>query len=137
MYIAFKHLINYVPWVIIYLEMDKLRKKMFWEIEFYSEKVERSIEEWPDKMQAKFVRVSDAIVRYGPKEVGMPHIKPLKQGLFEIRIKSQEGIGRAMFCIKKDKIVVILSEFIKKTEKTPNSELELARKRMKEVRYND
>src|SRR5579872_4052171 len=110
---------------------------MIWKIEFYNEKVEKNIEKWPENMLAKFAWVSNAIENYGPREVGMQHVKSLKQGLFEIRIKSQEGIGRAMFCIKKGKIVVVLSEFIKKTQKTPNSELELARKRMNEVKDNE
>ena len=67
----------------------------------------------------------------------MPHIKPLKQGLFEIRIKSDEGIGRAMFCTISGKMIIILSGFIKKTQKTPDNEIELARKRMKEVKSNE
>jgi hypothetical protein len=35
----------------------------------------------------------------GLKEIGMPHIRPLKKGLFEIRAKGFEGIGRAIFCM--------------------------------------
>jgi len=107
---------------------------MPWKIEFYDPKVKQSIKEWPKGLRAKFAWISDAIEEFGPREVGMPHIKSLKQGLFEIRVKSQEGIGRALFCIVNGKVVLILSEFIKKTQKTPNSELELARKRMKEVK---
>jgi phage-related protein len=109
---------------------------MLWKIEFYDPKVERAIEEWPKGMRAKFYWVSRSIREIGPKELGMPHIKSLKQGLFEIRVQSHEGIGRALFCIVDGKVVVVLSEFIKKTQKTPNSELELARKRMKEVKKN-
>ena len=85
-------------------------------------------------MLAKFTWVSDAIEKFGPEDVGMPHVKPLGQGLFEIRIKAKEGIGRAIFCTIKGKVVIVLNGFIKKTQKTPPSEIALARKRMAEVK---
>ena len=107
---------------------------MSWKIEFYSTKVEDNIIDWPKHLQAKFLRIVELIEKIGPHDIGMPHIKPLKQGLFEIRVKSDEGIGRAMFCTISGKIVIILSGFIKKTQKTPDGEIEIARKRMKEVR---
>jgi phage-related protein len=59
----------------------------------------------------------------------MPHIKTLGQGLFEIRVKAVEGIGRAFFCTIKGKNIIILHEFIKKTQKTPQKEMDLAKKR--------
>ncbi len=110
---------------------------MYWKIEFYSDKVEEQISEWPKHMKAKFLRVADLLEKMGPDELGMPHIKPLKAGLFEIRIKSDEGIGRAMFCTIKGRVIIILNGFIKKTQKAPPGEIELARRRMKEVKGND
>ena len=56
------------------------------------------------------------------------------QGLFEIRAKGKEGIGRSFFCMVKGKEVIILHSFIKKSQKTPAKELNLARKRLKEVK---
>jgi phage-related protein len=67
----------------------------------------------------------------------MPHVKALGQGLFEIRIKAAEGIGRAFFCNIKGKIIIILHEFIKKTQKTPQKDMDLAKKRMREVKDNE
>lgn len=110
---------------------------MSWKVEFYSIKVENDIIAWPKHLQAKFLKIVELIEKIGPQDVGMPHIKPLKQGLFEIRIKSDEGIGRAMFCTISGKMIIILSGFIKKTQKTPDNEIELARKRMKEVKSNE
>ena len=110
---------------------------MSWKVEFYSIKVENDIISWPKHLQAKFLKIVELIQKTGPQDVGMPHIKPLKQGLFEIRIKSDEGIGRAMFCTISGKMIIILSGFIKKTQKTPDNEIELARKRMKEVKSNE
>jgi phage-related protein len=57
----------------------------------------------------------------------------LGDGLFEIRAKGSEGIGRAFFCCLIDRKVVILHGFIKKTPATPIKELKLARKRLKEI----
>ncbi len=69
-------------------------------------------------------------------KLAYPHIKPLGHGLFEIRAKSDEGIGRAFFCMIKGQVIIILNGFIKKTQKTPFGEIELAKKRMLEVKDN-
>lgn len=109
---------------------------MLWKIEFYDKKVEESIKEWPDGLLAKFLWIADVIEKFGPAELGMPHVKAMGQGLFEIRVKANEGIGRAMFCTVKGKVVIVLNGFIKKTQKTPLNEIALAKKRMIEVKKN-
>lgn len=110
---------------------------MGWKVEFYNIQVSNAIQKWPVRLKAKFTRIVELIETAGPEEVGMPHVKPLGQGLFEIRAKSDEGIGRAAFCMIKGKTIIILSGFIKKTQKTPLKELDLARKRMNEVKNNE
>jgi phage-related protein len=55
------------------------------------------------------------------------------KGLFEIRAKGKEGIGRSLFCTVKGQEIIILHYFMKKTQKTPKRELEKARNRMKEL----
>ncbi len=87
---------------------------MKWSVNFYDRRVEKDISEWPKQIRAKFVWIVDLIEDLGPEHLGMPYVKPMKQGLFEIRAKGTEGIGRAFFCMKGDRIVVILSGFIKK-----------------------
>jgi phage-related protein len=64
----------------------------------------------------------------------MPHSRSLGQGLFELRCKGKEGIGRAFYCTMVGREIVVLHSFIKKTQDTPDKELALARKRLKEVR---
>jgi len=54
-------------------------------------------------------------------------------GLFEIRAKGKDGIGRAFYCFVKGKRIIILHAFIKKSQATPQKELMIAQKRMKEV----
>ena len=109
---------------------------MSWKIEFFDEKVEKSIKEWPESLLAKFTWISEIIETFGPAEIGMPHVKAMGKGLFEIRVKASAGIGRALICTVRGKVVVILNGFVKKTQKTPLGELALAKKRMAEVRKN-
>jgi phage-related protein len=110
---------------------------MRWKVEFYDARVLKGIREWPVKIEAKFAKIVGLIEEFGSDGVGMPHIKALGQGLFEIRVKATEGIGRAFFCSVKGKVIIILHEFIKKTQKTPQKEMELAKKRMREVKDNE
>lgn len=65
--------------------------------------------------------------------IGMPLVRSLKQGLWEVRsaLPSQR-IARLILCFH-DETLVVLHGFIKKTQKTPADELALARQRMKEV----
>jgi phage-related protein len=64
--------------------------------------------------------------------VGMPLCRPMGEGLWEVRTNLPSNrIARVLFCVVAERIVV-LHGFIKKTQKTPDDELALARKRMKE-----
>jgi phage-related protein len=64
--------------------------------------------------------------------VGMPLCRPLKDGLWEVRSSLPRGrIARILFC-QHEGAILVLSGFIKKTQQTPDEELALARKRMRE-----
>jgi phage-related protein len=99
---------------------------------YYNAAVQASIEEWPAGINASYVRIAVQMVASGPN-LGLPYTRPLGEGLFEIRAKGEEGIGRALFCSLVGRRIVILHGFIKKTQQTPQKELKLARKRLKEV----
>ncbi|MBF0153018.1 MAG: type II toxin-antitoxin system RelE/ParE family toxin [Magnetococcales bacterium] len=107
---------------------------MEWEIKFFNDEVRRGVDAWPRSVRAVFIRIVQRMTCYGPN-LGMPFTRALGDGLFEIRAKGQEGIGRAFFCFLVGRRIVILHVFIKKTEKTPKSELETALRRMSEVKY--
>jgi len=65
--------------------------------------------------------------------VGMPLSKPLSDGLWEIRTQLPTGrIARVLICFYRGHLVA-LHGFIKKTRKTPNEDLGVARRRMKEL----
>jgi len=54
--------------------------------------------------------------------------------LFEIRAKAQEGIGRIFYCTLIGKEIIVLHSFVKKSQKTPQKELEIAYKRLEEIK---
>jgi len=65
--------------------------------------------------------------------IGMPLCRPLGSGLWEVRSTLTQGrIARVLFCVH-DGCMVLLHAFIKKTQKTPNLERDLALKRRKEL----
>jgi len=71
-------------------------------------------------------------MEFGP-HLHMPHSRALGNGLFELRPHGKEGLGRVFYCFVIERRIVILHAFIKKTRETPERELKIARKRMKEV----
>ena len=105
---------------------------MGYQLQFFNSKVQAAIEAWPTGISASFVRIAEQMVVSGPN-LGMPYTRPFGDGLFEIRARGQEGIGRAFFCTLVGKRVVILHGFIKKTQATPPDEIKIARKRIKEM----
>jgi phage-related protein len=104
-----------------------------WTITYYSESLQAEIMAFPAGLVARYLRYSDRMEVYGP-DLGMPHTRAMGGGLFELRLKAAEGIGRVFYCTVIGKKIVILHQFIKKTNKTPANEIALARKRMKEVK---
>lgn len=105
---------------------------MSWKITFYSERVEEETLRFPSGVLAHLLHILDLVEEFGPN-LGKPHTAPIGKGLFEIRAKGNEGIGRSLFCTRKGKEIVILHSFVKKTQRTPKKELDIARKRMKEI----
>ena len=106
---------------------------MTWKITFFDQKVEAETLAFPAGILANFLHILEMIEEFGPS-LGKPHTAPMGNGIFEIRAKGKEGIGRALFCMVKGKEIVILHSYIKKTQKTPKRELEKARRRKKEVK---
>ena len=105
---------------------------MHYRIEFFNASVQQEVMEWPPGIRAGFVRIAERIVQYGPA-LGLPYTRALGDGLFEIRARGQEGIGRGLFCTTSDRRVVILHSFIKKSQKTPAKDLAIARRRKTEA----
>lgn len=104
-----------------------------WYVSTLNDTVTQEIERLPADMRARFTRVSELIERFGPHKVGMPHIRSLGDKLWEIRASGKDGISRGIYVAVKDKQVIVLRVFVKKTQKTPKKEIDLARTRAKEA----
>ncbi len=91
------------------------------------------VEAWPVGILASFEHTFRAMLEYGP-DLGMPHTRAMGGGLFEIRAKGHEGIGRAFYCTAVGQRIVILHAFTKKTEQTPQRDLNIACARLKEMK---
>ena len=108
---------------------------MEWKVTYYSEALQQEILSLPLGLQARYIHLTARMCIYGAN-LGMPHTKPMKNGLFELRLKSKEGIGRVLYCTLINKRIVMLHCFVKKSQKTPTNDLKLAISRMKEVKLN-
>lgn len=90
------------------------------------------IESWPVDALADYARIVELLAEHGPY-LRMPHSRAFGDGLFELRPRGRSGIGRAFYCFLVGHRVVVLHAFVKKSLQTPDKEVKLARKRMKEV----
>lgn len=105
---------------------------MSYSIEYFHSRVKAGIESWPDGILADYARLVELLMDFGP-HLRMPHSRAMGDGLFELRPRGKEGLGRVFYCFAVDQRIVILHAFVKKTQEAPEWELRIARKRMKEV----
>jgi phage-related protein len=101
-------------------------------IEYFHPRVKAEIESWPDGILADYARMVELLMEFGPN-LRMPHSRAMGGGLFELRPRGREGIGRVFYCFVVNQRVVILHAFVKKTQETREQELRIARKRMREI----
>jgi phage-related protein len=105
---------------------------MAWTIDYYSEDVRLEIDALPVGIRASYARLTELLEEFG-LELRMPHSRAMGGGLFELRPRGREGIARVFYCTKVGRKIIILHSFIKKTNETPKRELDIARKRQREV----
>lgn len=105
-------------------------------ITYYSEAVQEEIIDLPDTLAARYIVLTRRMVALGPN-LGAPHTKAFREGLFELRLKGAEGIARVFFCTLIGKRIVMLHSFIKKSDRTPKRELDVAQTRLKEIKYEN
>ena len=83
------------------------------------------------KMQAKMFRELELLETFG-NELREPHSKPLGDGIYEIRAKVATDITRVLYFFVVNKKIILTNGFVKKTQKTPDSEITLAKKYRKD-----
>jgi len=104
---------------------------MSWTVETLNEAVDEEVESLPEDMRARLARVARLIEEKGVEAVGEPHVKHIEGRLWEMRLTGRSGISRALYVTAAGRRVVIVRVFIKKTEKIPRREIELALSRAK------
>jgi phage-related protein len=104
-----------------------------WRVEILNEAVAAEITALPADMQARFLRLAERIASVGLENLGEPHVKHLEGKLWELWLTGRNGIARALYVTAVGRRVVVVRAFVKKTQKTPRSEIELALQRAKEV----
>ena len=68
---------------------------MPWTVETLNEAVDQELEALPADLRARFVRITQLIEDLGLPNVRKPHVKHVKESIWEIRIRSKAGIARA------------------------------------------
>lgn len=106
---------------------------MQWRVETLNTKVDKELERLEPALLSKFLHIAEMLETYGPHQVREPYVKYLGDKLWEIRMKGKGGIARAIYVTIKERRIVVLHAFIKKTKKTPQSAIKLALKRLKEL----
>ena len=107
---------------------------MKWTVLALNPAVEDEIARLPADMRARLSRLSALIEQHGFEALPRDMVKHLESKLWELRIAGKDGISRAIYITASGRRVIIVRVFIKKTQRTPKSELEIARQRAKDIR---
>ena len=106
---------------------------MSWTVVFVNDKAEAEVNALPEDMQTRFTRITDMIRELGLLAMREPYVKHLDNKLWEMRLKGEDGIARSIYVAASGQRAVVLRTFVKKTDKTPRREIEIAFARMQEI----
>ena len=100
-----------------------------WKVEFLDEAL-GEFKELPADIRARFQRIFGMVADMGQDALCMPHARHIDgRRIWEMRAKGRDGIARGLYVVVTDRRVIVVRFFIKKTQKTPLSEIRLALKR--------
>jgi phage-related protein len=103
-----------------------------WNVAIHPE-AESELDSLPSDMKARFLRITELLEDFGPQQVGMPHVRPLLNKLWEMRMHGRDGIARAVYIAHQDQQLLVLHIFVKKTQDTPGSAINMALKRLRSL----
>lgn len=106
---------------------------MVWTVGFFSDAAIAEVKALPRDLRSKFERIVAMIQSHGLEQMREPYVKRVEGKLWEMRLSGRDGIARSLYITASGRRVVVLRTFVKKTEKTPRREIELALERAKEV----
>lgn len=104
-----------------------------WRVEVLNDIVRAEIAALPGDIRAHLAHIIELMVALGPERMRAPHVKPLRDKLWEMRMSGRDGIARAIYITARGRRIVILHAFAKKTQKTPPQAIRLALQRAKEL----
>jgi phage-related protein len=103
---------------------------MRWRVEL-TEEAEAEIDALPADMRVRFLRIAELLEELGPQHVREPHVKHLEGKLWEMRMTGRDGIARALYFAAQGRRLIVVRAFVKKTQKTPRREIDIALRRMR------
>lgn len=101
------------------------------DIRFYNQEVEKFIKHLEKFTIAKVLRVFDLLEKFG-SDLKMPHSKNIGVNLFELRIRGSQEV-RFIYTFQKEKIIIVLCGFVKKSNRIPQKEINKALSRKKKI----
>ncbi|MBJ7417088.1 MAG: type II toxin-antitoxin system RelE/ParE family toxin [Niveispirillum sp.] len=106
---------------------------MMWTVHFVDRDVQAALQAMPVDIRASFARIVELMQTHGLERVHEPYVKHLEGKLWEMRMKGRDGIARAVYVTATGKRIVVVHVFVKKTQRTPRREIDIALKRAGEV----
>ena len=107
---------------------------MRWSVETLGTIVDDEIASLPPSLQARLIRLMEMVESLGLETLREPHVKHVEGKIWELRAKSGDGIARGLYVTAFGRRLIVLHVFEKKSQKMPIRALDIARKRMKQVR---
>jgi phage-related protein len=104
-----------------------------WVVVIGNRRAEKELEAMAVDIKADFLRLTELIETYGLEEIHEPYVKHLQGKLWEMRMRGRDGIARAAYVAASGKRVVVLHCFVKKSQRTPRENIELALQRAREA----
>ena len=105
-----------------------------WSIVYVNALAKAEVDGLPRHLRASFERIIAMIRSHGLERMREPYVKHLGGKLWEMRLKSKDGIARSLYVTAAGRRVVVLRTFVKKSQKAPPREIKLALERAKEMK---
>ena len=106
---------------------------MSWTFVFVNSEAKAELDALSVDLRASFERIVKLVQAFGLERVHEPYIKHIEGRIWEMRLRGRDRIARALYLTASGRRVVILRAFVKKTQKRPRREIELARRRAQEI----
>jgi len=101
-----------------------------WTVDYANAAAEAEVEALPDDLRLKFQRLVRVVQAQGLEALREPNAKHVEGKLWELRMSGRDGIARSLYVARSGRRVFVLRTFVKKTQKLPRREIEIALSRM-------